>query len=138
MKTPFGENMIIYLLNRYSKFSLQYQVVLKIHLYSNLITAQERGSNMYRNWLLVESTVFTCILQNTGNFQKCTISFPRVKTYSIIHVQGRRGHDRVVVGFSTICAVGAYHHVHGEVYSIQPYVILFDSALRQVGGFFHQ
>jgi hypothetical protein len=43
------------------------------------------------------------------------------------------GHDRMVVGFTTTCAISAYHRliassnpVHGEVYSIQHehYVIL--------------
>ena len=42
--------------------------------------------------------------------------FTACKTYSIIHFQGRRGH--VVVGFSTICAVNAYHHVHDEVNAV--------------------
>jgi hypothetical protein len=49
----------------------------------------------------------------------------------------------VVVGFTTTCAVSAYHHqvvssnpVHGEVYLIQHYVIKFVSDLRQVSGFF--
>jgi len=41
--------------------------------------------------------------------------------------RGRRGRDRMVVGFTTTCAISAYHHttkvvssnpVHGEVYSI--------------------
>jgi len=56
--------------------------------------------------------------------------------------RGRRGGVRVVVGFTTTCAISAYHHescdfepVHGEVYSIQHYVIKFVSDLRQVGGF---
>jgi len=36
-----------------------------------------------------------------------------------------RGRDRMVVGFTTTCAISAYHH----------YVIKFVSDLRQVGGF---
>ena len=51
-------------------------------------------------------------------------------------------HDRIVPGFTTSYAIGAYHHYHcefeshsGEVYSIQHYVIKFVSDLRQVGGF---
>ena len=55
--------------------------------------------------------------------------------------RGRRGRDRMVVGF-TICAIIAYHHfkvvisnpAHGEVYSIQLYVIKFVRDLPQVGG----
>jgi hypothetical protein len=51
---------------------------------------------------------------------------------------GRCGHDRMVVGFSTTYAISDYHHlgvgsntVHGEVYSIQLYVIMFISDFRQ-------
>ena len=43
---------------------------------------------------------------------------------------GSRGRNRMVVGFTTTCAISAYHHTscstntaHGEVYSIQYYVI---------------
>jgi len=54
--------------------------------------------------------------------------------------RGRRGRDRMVVGFTITCAISAYHHyssnlVHGEVYPIQLYVIKFVSDLQQVGGF---
>jgi hypothetical protein len=56
---------------------------------------------------------------------------------------GRRGHDRMVVGLTTTCAISAYltiqvsssNSVHYEVYSIQHCVIKFISYLRQVGGF---
>ena len=58
---------------------------------------------------------------------------------------GRRGRDRMVIGFTTTYAISAYrpiptkvvgsNPVHGEVYSIQLYVIKFVSDLRQVGGF---
>ena len=54
----------------------------------------------------------------------------------------RRGHDHMVVGFTTTCAISAYHHKRcefesrsDEVYSIQHYVIKFVSYLRQVRGF---
>jgi hypothetical protein len=40
----------------------------------------------------------------------------------------------MVVGFTTTCAISAYHHL-GEVYSIQHYVIKFVSDIRQVGSF---
>ena len=58
--------------------------------------------------------------------------------------RGRHGRDRdrIVVGFTTTYAISAYpnnvvslHLTHGEVYSIQHYVIKFVSDLRQVGGF---
>ena len=55
----------------------------------------------------------------------------------------RRGRDRMVVRFITVYAIIAFHHykavssfpAHGEVYSIQHYVIKFVSDLRQVGRF---
>ena len=57
--------------------------------------------------------------------------------------RGRRGRDCMVVGFTTTCATSAIttkvvslDHVHGEVYSIQHYVVIFASDLRQVNGFF--
>jgi len=47
---------------------------------------------------------------------------------------GRRGHDRMVVGFTTTYAISAYHHQRCEfnfhldkVYLIQHYVIKFVS-----------
>ena len=52
----------------------------------------------------------------------------------------------MTVGFTTTFAINAYHHIttkvassnpaHGEMYSIQRYVIKLVSYLRQVGGFF--
>jgi hypothetical protein len=67
-----------------------------------------------------------------------------VKQQLIIRWQGRCDRDRMEVGFTTICTISAYHHykivisnpIHGDVYSIQHYVIKFVSDLRQVGGFF--
>ena len=48
----------------------------------------------------------------------------------------------MVVGFTTTYVISAYNHyvvslnpTHGEVYSIQLYVIKFVSDLHQVGGF---
>jgi hypothetical protein len=53
----------------------------------------------------------------------------------------RRGRDRMVVGFTTIYAISAYHHWCCEFESrsrrgVQHYVIKFVSDLRQIGGFF--
>ena len=47
------------------------------------------------------------------------------------------GQDRMVVGFITTRAISVVSSTpaHGEVYSIQYYVIKFVSDLRQVGGF---
>jgi hypothetical protein len=54
------------------------------------------------------------------------------KHLSYVKRKGHRGHDRMVVGFVTTCAIGAYHYQRcdfesrsGEVYSIQHYVIKF-------------
>jgi len=51
-------------------------------------------------------------------------------------VGGRRGHNRILVGFITTYAISAYHHQQcefeycsDEVYSIQHYVIKFVSDL---------
>jgi hypothetical protein len=58
-------------------------------------------------------------------------------------IGGRRGHDRMVVGFITTYTISAYHHWRcefepssGEVYSIQHYVIKVVSDLWHVIGFF--
>jgi hypothetical protein len=64
------------------------------------------------------------------------------RSVNIIPMWGHRGRDRMVVGFTTTCAISAYHRKRfefefrsGEVYSIQHYVIKFVSDLWQVGGF---
>ena len=56
--------------------------------------------------------------------------------------RGRRGRDRMVVGFTTTYAISAYHHYRceleprsGEVFSIQHCVIKYVSDLWHVGGF---
>ena len=55
---------------------------------------------------------------------------------------GRRGRNRMIVGFITTYAVRTYHHercefehLSDEMYSILHYVKKFVSDLRQVGGF---
>ena len=62
--------------------------------------------------------------------------------YNYYYTKHRGCRDRMVVGFTTIYAISAYHHKRcefescsGEVYSIQHYVIKFVSGLRQVCGF---
>jgi hypothetical protein len=54
--------------------------------------------------------------------------------------EGRRGRDRMVVGITTTCAIGACHHWCWEFESrpgrdIKHHVINVVSDLRQVGGF---
>jgi len=34
----------------------------------------------------------------------------RIYSYNIHFVGGRCGHDRIVAGFTTTCAISAYHH----------------------------
>jgi hypothetical protein len=75
------------------------------------------------------------------NNKSSTICFPSY-TFLIIEFRGRHGRDRMVVGFPTTCAsvpittnVVSSNPVHGEVYSIQHYMIKFVSDLREVGGF---
>jgi hypothetical protein len=55
----------------------------------------------------------------------------REKYISTFLFRGRRGRDRMVVGFITTCAINVYHNYpcefnfrSGEVYSIQHYVAL--------------
>ena len=57
----------------------------------------------------------------------------------LMYCQDRRGRNHMVVGFIITYAISAHHvssnPVHGEVYSIQHYVIKSVSDLRQAGGF---
>jgi len=61
--------------------------------------------------------------------------------YSSTWSRGRRGRDRILVGFTTTYVISAYHHYSCEfeprslcVYSIKHYVIKFASDLRHVGS----
>ena len=56
--------------------------------------------------------------------------------------RGFRGRDRIVVGFTANYVISVYittkvssNPAHDDVYSIQQYVIMFVSNLRQLGGF---
>jgi len=56
-------------------------------------------------------------------------------------MRGRRGRDRIVIGFTSTYAISAYHHRCCEFESrsgrgVQHYVIKFVSDLRQQGGGF--
>ena len=56
------------------------------------------------------------------------------------NIMGRRGRDRMVVGFTTTYAISARYHSCCEFEyrsgrGVQHYVIKFVSDLRQVGGF---
>jgi hypothetical protein len=72
-------------------------------------------------------------IEHTCNFQLDLT----IKTASV--VRGCRGRNRIVVGFTTTCAISAYHHWCCELESrlergLQYYVIKFASDLKQVGG----
>jgi hypothetical protein len=67
---------------------------------------------------------------------------PKKKTLNTSNIRDCCGHDRMMVGFTTTCAISAIttkvvssNPIHGEVYSIHHYVIKFVSDLWQVSGF---
>jgi len=58
----------------------------------------------------------------------------------IYNYKGHRGHDRMVVGFTTTYAISTYHNWCSEFESrsgrgVQQYEIKFVSDLQQVGSF---
>ena len=60
--------------------------------------------------------------------------------FSKIKIRDRRGHDRMVVGFTTTYAISAYHYLccefkYRSAGGVQHYVIKFVNDLRQVSGF---
>jgi hypothetical protein len=71
----------------------------------------------------------------------CSWSFIYLCNQCLLQLRNCHGRDNVVVRFTTTYAVSANHHSrefetpHGEVYSIQHYVIKFISDLRQASGF---
>jgi hypothetical protein len=40
---------------------------------------------------------------------------PKKKTLNTSNIKDCRGHDRMVVGFTTTCAISAYHHLSCEL-----------------------
>jgi len=56
-------------------------------------------------------------------------------SYFLYSLGARRGRDSMIVGFITTTNVRSSNPVHGEVYSIQHYVMKFVSDLQQVGDF---
>ena len=68
-------------------------------------------------------------------------SFVSDHSYGCQVCWGRRGHDHMVVGFTTTYAISAYHHWYCGFDScsgqgVQHYVIKFVSDLWQVSGFY--
>ena len=99
-------------------------------------------------------TIVKCSLQKISPGQvKCLMDFFGWNYFYIIFVfifyihfcisfynWGRRGRDRMVVGFTTTYAISAYHHWCCEFESrsgrgVKHYVIKFVRDLRQVSGF---
>ena len=80
-------------------------------------------------------TIFQCSIRRSDNTD--LIVFLLHPYDSIVCCVGRRGRDRMVVGFiNYLCNLGISPLTClGEVYQIQHYVIKVVSDLRQVGGF---
>ena len=49
-------------------------------------------------------------LSGTISFENEAFIFQILDSAQGIHERGRRGSDRMVVGFTTTCAISAYHH----------------------------
>ena len=45
---------------------------------------------------------------------------------------GHRGHDRMVIGFTTTCAISAYHHLSCEIESYSQQGVLYTTLSDQV------
>jgi len=63
-----------------------------------------------------------------------------IADFLLLRMRGRRGRDRMIVGFTTTYAISTYHHWCCEFESrsgrgVQHHVIKFVSDLRQVVGF---
>ena len=68
----------------------------------------------------------------------CPLPYPSIeKNVTISYTRGRRGRNRVVLEFtvSIITKIVSSNPIHGEMYSMQHYVIKFVCDLRQVDGF---
>jgi hypothetical protein len=107
----------------YSRLKFNKSLDLKIqHLcwrMVNIMTADPK----FGRYICYKLNQFSCII-----FKSCYSS------------RGRRGRDRMVVGFTTIYAISAYHHWCWELESrsgrgVYHYVIKFVSDLQPVGGF---
>ena len=121
---------------------------------NNYVVAQNTLLFIYKLHFKYNDHIHVCILsENYSLAYTCTLflelsryflscSFTLYKYESTRTCRGRRGRDRMVVGFATnvqsvhiTTNVVSTDPAHGEVYSIQHYVIKFVSDLRQVGGF---
>jgi hypothetical protein len=87
-------------------------------------------------WWFNTLSYFDCCQQWIKSLSSSLIS---EKIVSLHYTQGHRGRDRMVVGFTNTCAIGAIttkvvssNTVQGEVYLIQHYVIKFVSDLAEI------
>ena len=89
----------------------------------NIIKRKFSG-NSY-NWKLVEiisrwwrstEKIPNFILEHTFNVAIIERQLKNVRGWHLLesHWRGSRGHDRMVVGFTTTCAISAYHHLSCE------------------------
>ena len=97
------------------------------------------NSKYKRQWINV---IFLPKINVVSQNIKFDLVLPGVEVINLGQLSPATLLDRMVVGFTTTCAISAYHHQccefesrSGEVYSIQHCVINFVSDLRQVGGF---
>jgi hypothetical protein len=65
---------------------------------------RERNAHVAFCYVIKTNTLF--VHGFFKHFIYSTSLFDNHKTHS----RGRRGRDRMVVGFTTTCAIGAYHH----------------------------
>ena len=106
----------------------------------NLIFTLFRRLRMLISWYFCYAYIFYMCKWNGGIEGKQNMYFLFfILLFASILLRGRCGGLRVVVGFTpncNQCLSPIPLCVHGEVYSIQHYLINFVSDLRQVGGFF--
>jgi hypothetical protein len=81
-----------------------------------------------------------CPLPYPSIEKNVTISYTRGRrgrNRMVLVTRGRRGRNRVVLEFtvSIITKIVSSNPIHGEMYSMQHYVIKFVCNLRQVDGF---
>jgi len=99
---------------------------------------QLENSNVYN--LLWSSTHLKAGPVSIFGVKKSTKMYIEKWRLSLFSFRGRRYRDRMVVGFTTTYAIGAYHHwccwfESRSGRGVQHYVIKFVSDLLQVGGF---
>jgi hypothetical protein len=93
--------------------------------------------------LCVRGIDFVSLYDFLLDFETVTILWYFMFFILFIYLSGHLGRDRMIVGFSTTCAISVYHHWSCEFESrswwgvlIQHYVVTFVSNLQQFGGFF--